>query len=73
MAIKEKEYVGELIRAAIKRKMVTNGFVIQGLKDRGIEMSDTKFSNKIYGMRDTFQPNEVSAVNEILDTDFTNQ
>lgn len=69
----ETEYVGESIRREIKRKMVTNGYVISGLKERGIEMSDTKFSNKIYGMRDTFQPNEVVAVGEILDTDFTNQ
>lgn len=71
MATKTDIYVGEKVRSTIKRKMVTNGFVIQGLKDRGIEMSDTKFSNKIYGMRDTFQPNEVSAMAEILDTDFS--
>ncbi len=67
----ETEYVGELIRREIKRKMVTNGFVISGLKEAGIEMSDTKFSNKIYGMRDIFQPNEVTAISKILDTDFT--
>lgn len=73
MATKTKEYVGEAIRREIKRKMVTNGYVIKGLQDRGIEMSDTKFSNKIYGQRDTFQPNEVSAVSEILETDFTNK
>lgn len=71
MATKTKVYVGEQIRSTIKKKMVTNGFVIQGLKDKGIEMSDTKFSNKIYGVRDTFEPNEVSAITEILSIDFS--
>ena len=67
------DYVGELIRKEIKNQRVTNGYVIHGLKDKGIEMSDTKFSNKIYGERDTFQPNEISAISLILNTDFTIQ
>lgn len=65
------EYVGEQIRKEIKRQRVTNGYVIHGLKENGIEMSDTKFSNKIYGERDIFQPNEISVISSILNADFT--
>lgn len=70
MATKEKTYVGELIRAEIKRQQVKNGFVISRLNQAGIEMSDATFSNKIYGERDTFEENEVNAINEILGTNF---
>ena len=63
---KQKEYVGELIRKEIKQKRLTNGYVIQGLKEKGIDMSDTKFSNKIYGVRDLFNEAEVAAISEIL-------
>ncbi len=63
---KQKEYVGELIRKEIKQKRLTNGYVIQGLKEKGIDMSDTKFSNKIYGVRDLFNEAEVTAISEIL-------
>lgn len=67
---KEKDYVGELIRKEIKQKRLTNGYVIQGLKEKGIEMSDTKFSNKIYGVRDLFNETEVNAISEILKKQF---
>jgi hypothetical protein len=63
-------YVGELIRSEIKRQQVKNGFVITRLKDAGIEMSDTIFSNKIYGERDTFSESEVTEINKILGTSF---
>jgi hypothetical protein len=63
---KQKEYVGELIRKEIKQKRLTNGYVIQGLKEKGIDMSDTKFSNKIYGVRDLFNEAEAAAISEIL-------
>lgn len=63
-------YVGEQIRKAIKDKRVTNGYVIQGLKDAGEEMSDTKFSNKIYGDRDKFTEPEVKLISKILKQQF---
>jgi hypothetical protein len=67
---KQKEYVGELIRKEIKQKRLTNGYVIQGLKEKGIDMSDTKFSNKIYGVRDLFNEAEVTAISLILQKRF---
>ena len=65
-----KTYVGELIRAEIKRQQLTNGFVIQRLIKAGIEMSDTRFSNKIYGKRDAFTEAEVEVINKALETNF---
>lgn len=71
METKVEMYVGELIRKEIKDQKLTNGFVIKKLQDSGIEMSDTKFSNKIYGVRDTFTPEEVDIINKkALGTDF---
>jgi hypothetical protein len=67
---KQKDYVGELIRKEIKQKRLTNGYVIQGLKEKGIDMSDTKFSNKIYGVRDLFNEAEVTAISVILQKKF---
>jgi len=66
-------YVGELIRSEIKRQQIKNGYVITRLKDADIEMSDTSFSNKIYGERDTFSDAEVTEINKILGTDFKKQ
>lgn len=63
-------YVGELIRKEIKDQSVTNMFVIKRLIDAGIEMSETKFSNKLYGQRDTFLETEISVINTALGTDF---
>ena len=40
------------------------------IKKAGIEMSDTKFSNKIYGFRDKFSQQEVDIINEALNTNF---
>lgn len=68
----EKTYVGELIRAEIKKQKLTNGFVIERLKQSGTEMSDTKFSNKIYGVRERFTQVEVDIVNVALGTSFSN-
>ena len=65
-------YVGELIRAEIKKQKLTNGFVIERLKQSGTEMSDTKFSNKIYGVREKFTQSEVDIVNVALGTSFFN-
>lgn len=65
-----KVYVGELIRAEIKKQQLTNGFVIQRLIKAGIEMSDTRFSNKIYGKRDEFTSEEVEVINKALNTSF---
>ena len=70
MGTKTTTYVGELIRKEIKDQKVTNGFVIRHLTQAGIEMSDTRFSNKIYGERDSFTPEEVAVVNEALRTNF---
>ena len=70
METKEKTYVGELIRKEIKDQRLTNGYVINFFKKAGIEMSDTKFSNKIYGERDSFTPEEVLIANTALGTDF---
>jgi len=67
---KQNDYVGELIRKEIKQKRLTNGYVIQGLKENGIDMSDTKFSNKIYGVRDLFNEAEVTAISVILQKKF---
>lgn len=69
MATKET-YVGELIRKEIKDQKITNGFVIAKLKQAGIEMSDTRFSNKIYGERDTFTEQEIEIINKALSTQF---
>jgi hypothetical protein len=69
MATKET-YVGELIRKEIKDQKITNGFVIKRLNDAGIEMSDTKFSNKIYGERDLFTNEEIEIINKALSTQF---
>ena len=67
---KKEEYVGELIRKAIKDKKVTNGFCIKQLIEAGIEMSDSKFSNKIYGERDKFNEKEIQIINFSLGTKF---
>ena len=67
-----KVYVGELIRAEIKKQKLTNGFVIQRLVQNDIEMSDTRFSNKIYGVRSRFTEREIQVINEALGTDFSN-
>lgn len=68
--VKEKIYVGELIRKHIKDNKLTNGYVIKGLNDAGFPLSDTRFSNKIYGEREQFTQEEVETVNSILGTAF---
>ena len=61
------EYIeGDLVRKTIKSKRVTNGYVIYAMVEMGIEMSDTKFSNKIYGDRDKFTEPELKAISKIL-------
>lgn len=70
MPIKTEEYVGELIKKEIRKRFLTNGSLIYALKQAGIEMSDTKFSNKIYGERDQFTPDEIKIINKTLGTDF---
>lgn len=70
MATKEAVYVGELIRKSIKDQKLTNGYVIKQLVEAGIEMSEARFSNKIYGVRDTFQPEELPIINKALGVDF---
>lgn len=70
MSTKDKVYVGDLIRAEIRKQQVKNGFVISRLNSEGLDMSDVKFSNKIYGERDTFNQREVDAINIILGTNF---
>lgn len=67
MATKET-YVGELIRKEIKSQKLTNGYVIKRLNDAGIETTDTRFSNKLYGERDTFTEEEVQIINKALGT-----
>lgn len=69
--VKQKIYVGEQIRKHIKDNKLTNGYVIKGLNDLGIVLSDTRFSNKIYGEREQFSEEEVSSINDILGTDFS--
>lgn len=69
MATKET-YVGELIRKEIKSQKLTNGYVIKRLNDAGIETTDTRFSNKLYGERDTFTEEEVQIINKALGTQF---
>lgn len=66
----ESPYVGELIRKEIKDQKVTNGFVIRYFAEAGLEMSDTKFSNKIYGERDRFTPEEVFICSKALRKEF---
>ncbi len=70
MSTETLPYVGELIRKEIKEQRVTNGFVIRFFTQAGVEMSDTKFSNKIYGQRDQFTPEEVEICNTALGTTF---
>lgn len=67
---KEKKYVGLLVRDEIKSQRVTNGFVIQKLEKAGIKMPDSKFSNKLYGVRDKFNIEELAVINEALDVNF---
>lgn len=67
---KEQIYVGELIRKEIKDAMVTNGYVIKGLKNKGIKLTPTNFSNKIYGVRDRFTVEEVDLISKILNKEF---
>lgn len=71
MAVKQSEYVGERIRNEIKKRMLTNGFVIHNLQQRGFKMTEPKFSSKIYGVRDSFTDQEVKEISEILSVDFT--
>jgi len=66
----EKTYVGELIRKEIRYQRLTNGYVIHKMKVAGIEMSDAKFSNKLYGERDQFTIEEVTVANDALGTNF---
>lgn len=63
-------YVGELIRKEIKDQSVTNMFVIKRIIEAGMEMSEAKFSNKLYGKRDTFLDTELSVINSALGTEF---
>jgi len=69
MATKEI-YVGELIRKEIKSQKITNGYLISRLAKANIPMSDSRFSNKIYGERDRFTPEEIAIINEALGTKF---
>ena len=67
----KKQYVGELVRAEIKNQHLKNGYVIAKLKENhGIPISESSFSNKIYGKRDVFKTKEVEAINKILGTKF---
>ena len=68
---KQKRYVGLDIRDEIKAQRITNGNLIFKLKQAGIEIADTKFSNKIYGERDKFTEDEVKIINEALGTQFS--
>jgi len=69
--VKEKVYVGELIRKHIKENKLTNGYAIKILNDAGISLTDTRFSNKIYGEREQFTQNEIDVLNNGLGTDFS--
>lgn len=73
MAVKQAQYVGERIRAEIKRKRLTNGYVLLMLKDRNMGMSEPTFSNKLYGVRQSFTDQEVKEISEILNVDFTSK
>lgn len=66
MMIEEKTYVGELIRKSIKDQKLTNGYVISRLIKDNFEMSESKFSNKLYGQRDKFTEEEVIKISEYL-------
>lgn len=67
---KEQIYVGELIRKHIKDSKLTNGYVLKGLSDKGINISPPKFSNKLYGSLDKFTEQEVVFISEILNKEF---
>lgn len=71
MDTKDTVYVGFLIRDEIRKQKVKNGFVIAKLQNAGIEISETVFSSKLYGERDTFNQQEVDAINNALGTTFT--
>lgn len=70
METTKEAYVGELIRKEIKDQKLTNGYVIRKIQEAGIEISDAKFSNKIYGIRDTFSKEEIAIANLALGKDF---
>ena len=66
-----KRYVGLDIRDEIKAQRITNGNLIYKLKQAGIEIADTKFSNKIYGERDRFTEDELKVINAALGKEFS--
>lgn len=70
MSIKTQEYAGELIRKELKKRFLTNGYLIHILQKSGIEISEPKFSSKIYGKRDQFTEEEIQIINKTLGTDF---
>lgn len=63
---KKKNYIGEKIRKHIKTNRLTNGYVIKHLSDNGIIVSDSKFSNKLYGIRDSFTEQEIEVINKLF-------
>lgn len=72
METEEIYVVGDLFRKEIKNQRLTNGYCIKALQDAGIEMSDAKFSNKIYGIRDKFTQEEIDVMNRRMGTNFSN-
>jgi len=46
MSIKTQEYAGELIRKELKKRFLTNGYLIHILQKSGIEISEPKFQAK---------------------------
>ena len=68
---KTKRYVGLDIRDEIKAQRITNGYLIHKLNQAGVDIADTKFSNKIYGERDRFTEDEVKIINTALGTQFS--
>ena len=65
-----ENYVGELIRKTIKSKYLTNTYVIEKLKERGVKINPSSFSNKIYGIRDKFSDLEAKEIADILGVTF---
>ncbi len=68
--VKEEIYVGELVRKFIKDNKLTNGYAIKILNDAGFPLTDTRFSNKIYGEREQFTQTEIDVLNNGLGTNF---
>lgn len=68
---KMKFRLSEQIDRAKEKEGRNQRWIIKQMVEKGIKMSDSQFSQKKKGF-DTFKPDELEALSEILNTDFIN-